>query len=95
MTDIRHNDIPMLISPGFEIPDKLNSQEKIIYRVYNPDTDLIDITLSMLSGFVDIYISKDSTVNEKNYLEKYSLEETLDVHKFIVINPHRYNITTA
>ena len=95
LPDIRHDGIALLLTPGFTVPDKLLQHEKQYYRVYNPDSDLLDLTISMLSGFVTIYVSDKPEITPTSFVDSYKLDETLEVQKYIIINPHKYNITTA
>jgi hypothetical protein len=45
----------------------------------------------MLSGFVNVFIGTSEDISSKNYKELYSLEMSLNNHKFIPINPSKYN----
>jgi hypothetical protein len=46
----------------------------------------------MLTGYVNVYISRKETVSTASHDEFYSLESESTRHKFIQIEPHKYNI---
>jgi len=91
---IRHDNTPSLLAPGFTFPDYLNPHSKTVYRIYNPDADIVDLSVSLLSGTVNIFISDSDDISETKYKEMHSVEAEMQVHKFIVIRPANYNITT-
>ena len=92
---IEHQNIPLLLTPGFNFPIMLEPDSSKKIRIFNPDSDIIDLIVSMLTGFIDVYISAEEDVSEKNNKETYSLEKNLDIHKFIVIAPFKYEIREA
>lgn len=94
IANIEHHKIPILLSPGFAFPVKLDPSQTKVFRIFNPDNDLADLIISMLTGFVDVYISADENISEESHKEKFSLEKNLDIHKFIVIAPFRFEIVT-
>ena len=96
LADVEHEHIPINLVPGNSFPCYLEPDEGKVYKVYNSDSKLLDITISMLSGFVDVYVSNKKNISDKNFTDKYELETNLDVHKFISINPEtRYDIHQA
>ena len=92
IANIEHHNIPILLSPGFAFPIQLEANQSKVFRLFNPDNDLADIIVSMLTGFVDVYVSADEKVSQEHYKDSYSLEKNLDTHKFIVIAPFRYEV---
>ena len=92
LTNILHDNMPVHLKPGFSFPEYLEGHSSQIFRVFNPDTDELDLTVSLMSGFVNVYIGKTQDVSASNYDELYSLEQNLNVHKFIPISPHKYKI---
>lgn len=91
----KHDQHAILLNPGVTFPDLLRKDGRSLYRLANPDSDLLDITVSLLSGFVDIYLSASPDVSESKFTEKHHMEQGMNSHKFIVINPSKYNITQA
>ena len=87
LADIEHEHMPIKIVIGNSFPCYLEPDESKIYKIYNPDSKLLDFTISMLSGFVDVYVSDDPKISEKNFKDKYEMEANLDVHKFFSVNP--------
>lgn len=92
IANIEHHNIPILLSPGFAFPVTLDANQKKVFRIFNPDNDLADLIISMLTGFVDVYISSEEDVSEEKHKDSFSLEKNLDIHKFIAIAPFRFDI---
>lgn len=92
LANILHDKVPALLTPGFTIPDALPSHERLFYRIHNIDSGPINLSISMLSGFITVYISASDDVSESNFVESFPLESSLDIHKFITIVPSRYNV---
>lgn len=69
------------------MPCFLAPHEQKKYKLYNPDADLIDITVSMMSGYVDIFVSDTSDVTDQKHKERHSLRKNLEIHKLVVIAP--------
>ena len=57
LVDVEHEKIPIFLLPGFNFPNYLPSQQEKVFRLFNPDSNSISFTVSMLSGFVNLYIS--------------------------------------
>jgi hypothetical protein len=93
LSNYNYSNDPIELIPGFTIPEELAPNEKVYFRVFNPDADLIDLTATMLNGFVNVYISDNSTLTDTNYGEKHELSATQESQKMIVIAPFRYSIT--
>jgi hypothetical protein len=95
LVNLQHSGSPMRLLPGFTFPEYLASHRNSSFRLYNPDSNPIGVTVSMLSGFVNVYMGRDEKVSPSNYDEIYSLESGLSTHKFIQIQPHKYGVKTA
>ena len=96
LVDIEHENIPIPLEVGTIFPGFLEAGESKKYKLFNPDSDLIDITVSMLGGGVDVYVSAEEDVSDKKYKELHSLQSSLEIHKFIVIAPSvKYDIREA
>lgn len=93
LASFKHDSIPIQLTPGFTFPELLKRDSKSIYRLVNPDADLLDVSISMLNGYIEAYVSASADVSEEKYGEKYTLEGSFDTHKFIVIAPFKFNIT--
>ena len=61
--------------------------------MYDSDDERMNISVSMTTGFVDLFVGKDPEVSQKNYLEKHSLESGLSIHKDISLDPSKYKMT--
>ena len=92
LANIKHDNIPMHLKPGFTFPESLNSHENSVFRLINPDVSIMDLTISILSGFVNIYVGRTKDVSTTKYDELYSMETELNIHKFIQLSPFKYNI---
>ena len=92
LSNIRHSGSAIQLTPGFTFPEILYPREKLLFKITNEDSDQIDLSLSMLSGYISIYISSFPEISETKFDESYNLEKTLDSHKFISIVPSKYNI---
>ena len=95
LVDVEHEKIPIFLLPGFNFPNYLPSQQEKVFRLYNPDSNSISFTVSMLSGFVNLYISDTPKVSSDNFKDFVALEAQLDTHKYITINPSKYGIKEA
>jgi hypothetical protein len=95
LANIKHDGIPVHLKPGFTFPEFVESHENTLFRVINPDENPMDITVSLLSGFVNLYIGRTKDVSVSNYDEVYSMEEGLNVHKFIQLLPTKYKLSGA
>jgi hypothetical protein len=95
LVNIQHSGTPMRLTPGFTFPEYLPSHRSSTFRLYNPDSNPIGVTISMLSGFVNVYLARTEDVSPTKYDEIYSLESGLANHKFIQVQPHKYGINTA
>ena len=90
LVDVEHEKIPNLLLPGFDFPNYLQPKGEKVFRILNTDQNSISFTVSMLSGFVNVYIAASPDVSSDNYTEFIALEAQLDTHKFITINPSNY-----
>jgi hypothetical protein len=88
-----YNDQPIELIPGFTLPEELMANEKILFRVFNTDSDLLDLTATMLNGYINVYISDSSLISESSFGEKHELGLSMESQKMIVIAPFHYNIT--
>ena len=96
LVDIEHDNIPIPLEVGTVFPGFLEPGESKKYKLFNPDSDLIDLTVSMMGGGVDVYVSAEEDVSDKKYKELHSLQSSLEIHKFIVIAPSvKYDIREA
>ena len=91
--DVEHDNIPIYLTTGFTFPEILREHQSRLFRIYNEDDDEINLSLSLLSGFVEIYIGKDENVNEKNKVISYNLADTMEKYMYIKIKPSSFNIT--
>lgn len=92
LANVRHSGVPIELTPGFTFPDLLRPKEKMLYKIFNDDAGQIDLSISMISGFIALYISPYNDVSEIKFEESFLLENHLDVHKFIPIIASKYNI---
>ena len=95
LANIKHDGIPVHLKPGFTFPEFIDSHTSTKFRIINPDSNPMDLTISLLSGFVNVYIGRDENISLEKYDELYSLEEGLNVHKFIQLLPSKYKISGA
>jgi hypothetical protein len=95
LANVKHDNIPVHLKPGFTFPEYLESHENSVFRIINPDTNPMDITISLLSGFANIYIGRSKDVGADNYDEVYSMEDGLNVHKFLQLLPTKYKMEGA
>ena len=95
LVNLQHSDAPMRLTPGFTFPEYLPSHRNSRFRLYNPDSNPIGVTVSMLTGFVNVYMGRSEDVSPTKYDEIYSLESGLSTHKFIEIQPHKYGVSNA
>jgi len=64
LANIKQQGVPIMLTPGFTFPDALKANEAGKYRLYNPDDKQIGISITMISGFIDLYVSDKSTLSE-------------------------------
>lgn len=83
---------PLNLVPGVTIPEQLKPKETIKFQLFNIDRDIIDVTVNMLSGFINIYLGLEAQVDDKTFLEKHELATTLQNQKLIIIAPFKYQI---
>ena len=95
LVNVQHSGSPMRLTPGFTFPEYLPPHRNATFRLYNSDSNPIGVTVSMLSGFVNVYMSRTEDVSPTKYDEIYSLESGLANHKFIQVQPHKYGINSA
>lgn len=95
LANLRHDGQAIPLTPGFTFPDSLQPQERLTYKVFNPDAKPLDFSVSMLSGFVNFYVSSKPEVSETSFEESYVLEARLETHKYISIDPARFGVKTA
>ena len=93
LANYNYSNDPIELTPGFTIPEELAPNEKVYFRVFNPDSDLLDLTATMLNGYVNVYISDNPKLSESSYGEKYELSATQESQKMIVIAPFRFSIS--
>ena len=95
LANVKHDGIPVHLKPGFTFPEFIDSHSQTLFRVINPDINPMDITISLLSGFVNVYIGRTKDVSISSHDEVYSMEEGLNVHKFIQLLPTKYKLSGA
>lgn len=95
LIDVEHENMPISLSPGVNFPFNLPARGRKLFRMHNPDSSIMGLTISMLSGYVSVYTSATADVSPTNYKEIFNLESTLTPHKSIVISPSKYDVTTA
>ena len=93
IANIEHQSIPVLLSPGFTLPVRLESDQSKMFRFFNHDTEVADLIVSMLSGGMDVLIGDKQEINKDDNLDAITFVKNLDIHKFISIDPKKYNIT--
>ena len=92
LVDIEHEKIPIYLLPGFDFPNFLPGHGEKVFRFFNPDEKSIAISVSLLSGFVNLYISDSPKISINNYKDHVFMEINKDTHKFITVNPTRFGI---
>ena len=92
VVNVQHSDVPVTLKTGITFPEYLKSNEKMLFRMVNPDDGFINLALSMTTGHLDLYISRDASVSRTKYDMKFSLESGLSIHNFIRIDPKEYKI---
>ena len=95
LVNIEHQDNFLTIKPGFPIYDSLdeykeNKQRK--YRFLNTKKERVFFSISMLSGYVNIYFNDNKDISTTVYKNQYFLEHDLDVHKYIEIDKKTYGL---
>ena len=93
VANVKHLGTAVELKTGMTFPDYLSAGDSTLLRIYNKDDDRIDLSVSLTTGFVDVFIGRTADVNEKNYLEMHSLETGLSIHRDIPIIPSKYDIT--
>ena len=94
--DIEHHNVPIELHINSPFPCYLEPHEQKMYKFYNPDPDLIDLTVSMTSGYVDVYVDSVQDLTREKFKDSYSLRANLEPHKLITIAPViKYGIETA
>lgn len=94
--EIEHYNQPINLEINSPFPGYVKALGTKKYKVYNPDTDLIDVTISMLSGYVEIYVDSNEDVSREQFKDKYQMRKNLTVHQLIPISPViKYDIKTA
>lgn len=64
--------------------------------MWNPDSDLLDFSVSMLSGYIDIFVSDTDDVSDSLNKERHQIRTNMEVHKMFVIAPAvRYQIQSG
>jgi hypothetical protein len=64
LPEIEHQNEFLELKLSSPIPCYLKPHESKKYKVWNPSADLLDVTVSMLSGYVDIYVSDQNDVSK-------------------------------
>lgn len=95
LANIIHDSLPVELSPGPTFPEYLRANQQAVFSIKNPDTAPIDLSVSILSGAVNVYLSRDPQVSLKNFEKKFSLERHQFAHQFIRIDPKEYAITSS
>jgi hypothetical protein len=95
LANLRHDGQAIPLTPGFTFPDSILPQERIIYKVFNSDEKNLDFSISMLSGFVNFFVSSKPDISETKFDESYGLESKLETHKYISIDPARFGVKSA
>jgi hypothetical protein len=95
LVNVKHSGSATQLTPGFVFPNVLMSKESQSFKLFNEGSDQIDLTVSMLSGYVSVYIASSPDVSSTRFDESFHLERTLDTHKFIPILPSKYNVFTS
>ena len=95
LVNLEHANNPMRLLPGFTFPEYLVPKTSSKFRLFNQDANTINVTVSMITGFVNVYIGLKEDVSQSNFSQMYSLEEGLNTHKFIQIEPHKMGVATA
>lgn len=91
----RHDGLPVSLNPGFTLPEMLPPGGRAVFRLSNPDAQSMDISVSMMSGFVEAFIDSSPDVSEAKHKEHHSLETALDSHTFLVLDPAAYEVKEA
>lgn len=65
--DIEHHGVPIELHINSPFPCYLEPHGSKTYKFFNPDSDLIDLTLSMISGYVDVYVSSKPDVSREKF----------------------------
>ena len=57
LVEIEHQKIPIPLKINSPFPCYLQPHEEKVYSMWNPDSDLLDITIDMFSGYVDVFVN--------------------------------------
>jgi len=58
LVEIEHNNIPIPLLTNSPLPCYLLPHEEKVYSIFNKDSDLINVTIDMYSGYIDVFISE-------------------------------------
>ena len=87
LANIKHDRIPITLVSGMTIPDAVQSDEKVMYRIKKIDENPVNLSISMLNGFIKVYIGNYDDLSIDKSESSYSLASSYDTHKFITIKP--------
>lgn len=63
-----------------------------MYSVYNPDVEILDLSVAVHHGHIRGYIGLDASVSATNFVEKFELDESVHLSKFIIIDPKKFKV---
>ena len=93
LANIKHDNIPVHLKPGFTFPEYMDTHEKLYFRVINPDSGNMNLIFSMLSGQTNVYVSRSKDISESKYDELYSTQTSLHSHLLVQLSPSKYNLS--
>ena len=93
VANVMHDALPVELTPGPTFPEYLRSGQKSEFWFENPDTEPINLSVSVLSGAVNVYFGREPGVSPKNFEKKFTLERHQFGHQFIRVDPKDYAIS--
>lgn len=93
LANIKHDNMPIHLKPGFTFPEFINPKDELLMSLFTVDTSVVDLTISILSGDCKVYISRSKDISTKKYDEVFSSKTELKGFLFIQISPQKYQIS--
>lgn len=91
LANVKHNKLPLQLSPGLTFPEVLTPFETQVYRVHSPGDAIANIQVSMLHGQIDLFVSASSDQKELLEGKRQGVGGDKGIHGYIQVNPLAMN----
>lgn len=93
--DVEQLNHPILLMDNFPLPEIIRPNETKSYVYFNTDATSFDLSLSILSGDLEVYVGKteDFTIQESVYTK--IVESNKNDHLFLKIKPSDFQFKRA